>query len=68
MSLKAFHIFFITIAALSSLVTGVWSVGEWRASGDGTILMLGVVSLVVLAGLVPYGLWFMKKFRNVSNL
>lgn len=68
MSLKAIHILFITVAALSSLVTGVWSVGEWRATGDGTILMLGVASLVVLVALVPYGVWFMKKFKNESYL
>jgi ABC-type transport system involved in multi-copper enzyme maturation permease subunit len=68
MSLKAFHILFLLVAGSSSLLTGMWAIREWQATGEGTILMLAVVSLVVLVALVPYGIWFMKKFKNVGYL
>lgn len=68
MSLKAFHIVFITVAGLSSLLFGLWAFRDWRANGDATVLMLGIASLAVLVALVPYSVWFLRKFKNESYL
>jgi len=68
MSLKAFHIAFITVAGFSSLFFGLWAVRDWRANGDATILILGVASFAVLLALVPYSIWFLRKFKNESYL
>lgn len=68
MSLKAFHVFFITIAGFSSLFFGLWAVRDWRANGDTTVLILGLLSFAVLVALVPYGVWFLRKFKNEGYL
>ena len=68
MSLKAFHLFFLTIAGFSSLFFGLWAVRDWRANGDVTVLLLGLASFAVLVALVPYGIWFLRKFKNAGYL
>lgn len=68
MSLKAFHIVFITIAGFSSLFFGLWAVRDWRVNGDTTVLLLGIASFAVLVALVPYSIWFLRKFKNESYL
>lgn len=68
MSLKAFHVFFITIAGLSSLVFGLWALRDWRATGQTTTLVMGLLFFGVLIALVPYGRWFLRKFKNEGYL
>lgn len=68
MSLKAFHILFIAASAFTSLFFGLWALREWRASGQTSILLLGILSFAVLAALVPYAVWFLRKLKNVSYL
>jgi hypothetical protein len=59
MSLKIFHICFITISAL--LCAGVaW----WCYSND--VSRIYGLSFAALAALLPvYGVWFLKKTRNL---
>jgi hypothetical protein len=61
MSLKAFHIAFITLATLLALWLAVW------ASGNGFPL-LAAGAAVAAVGLVIYGVWFLKKMKGVSLL
>ena len=64
MSLKAFHVAFITIATLFSAGFGVWSFGQ----GGAAYLTLGVFSLAASVALVVYGGWFLRKMRHVGYL
>jgi len=64
MSLRFFHVVFIVLALLLSVFTGVWSLGQYRALGAGSWLALGIACLVVAAGLVVYGVWFLRKTRG----
>jgi len=64
MSLKAFHVLFVTVATLLTLGFGVWSL-RVREAG---YLSLGVISMAVAAGLVIYGVWFLRKMKGVSYL
>lgn len=68
MSLKAFHVFFITVAGFSSLFFGLWAVRDWRGGGETSTLVLGLISFAVLVSLIPYGRWFLRKFKNESYL
>lgn len=68
MSLKAIHIAFITVVGLSSLVFGLWTLRDWRATGQTTSLVLGILFIAVLMSLIPYGRWFLRKFKNESYL
>lgn len=63
MTLKGFHIFFITIATLFSVFLVVWSFflvkdpsGIWRITGA-----TGCLGLLVMPF---YGMWFLRKIRR----
>lgn len=62
MSLKLFHVVFVAAALVLALWTGVWALGE------GGALWLAVCCFVAAAGLVVYGVWFLRKMRGVSYL
>lgn len=66
MSLKAVHIVFIVCSTLLAASFGVWAVE--RPGGGAGYLALGVISFAVAAGLVVYGVWFLKKLKGVSYL
>ena len=66
MSLKSFHIVFIALAAVLSLVFAGWEFGRFLATGDKLQLVAAVVAVAMAAGLVTYGIRFLKKLRKVS--
>jgi hypothetical protein len=66
MSLKTFHILFITVAALLA-----FGFAWWLLNADPTTtgaLAGGVLSALVGAGLIVYGIRFLKKLKHVSYL
>jgi hypothetical protein len=66
MSLKAFHVVFIAASLLLTLGFGVWGVRDHAATGNAMSLYLGVGSFIVSALLAVYGVWFLRKLRNIS--
>ena len=64
MSLKAFHVLFIVASTLLAGGLGVWCLREHAAAGDGAGALAGAVaSFAAAAGLVGYGVWFLRKVR-----
>jgi hypothetical protein len=57
MSLKWFHIVFITLSTLMSIGFGVWGLFNQH-------VVLGIASLAVSAGLCVYGTYFLQKARR----
>jgi len=69
MSLKAFHLIFITAAVLLALGCAAWGLKHYFSAGGGAgDLLLGLGSLVVAVGLVLYERYFLKKLKRVSYL
>lgn len=68
MSLKAFHIVFVTASVLLLLVLAGWCVGNYRADGSAVHLVWAALSLVTSAGLLVYGKVFLRKFKHISYL
>jgi hypothetical protein len=68
MSLKAFHIAFITISTLLAVGFGIWELKGYATSDDVLQLTAGIVSLLAAAGLVVYGVRFMRKLKHVSMI
>jgi hypothetical protein len=69
MSLKAFHIIFITVSSALALGCGVWLlVSGFSADGTKKDIFFGLGSLVGAAALIFYGRYFLKKLKNVSYL
>jgi hypothetical protein len=66
MSLKFFHIVFITISTLLCLVVGIWALGAYRADGSTTWIALSASAFVGGGLLVVYGTRFLQKFRKLG--
>jgi hypothetical protein len=59
MSLKSFHIFFIALSVLLSTGCAVW------AFANGVEPVIGISAVVIAAGLVCYGIAFLRKSRTI---
>jgi len=68
MSLKAFHLVFIILSILFSLVFGIWALVNYGTSGRTAELVLGIVSLAGTVGMSIYLIFFLRKFKHVSYL
>jgi hypothetical protein len=69
MSLKAFHLVFITASSALSFGCGVWALKNyWSTNGQLTDLLFGLGALLVGAGLIVYERYFLKKLKNVDYL
>lgn len=61
MSLKAFHLIFVTLLTLLSLGFACWAF----ASGK---IILGIGGIVAAILVVFYGIYFLKKLKKISYL
>lgn len=67
MSLKAFHTFFIAVAAVFSFGFSVWAFTEHQRTGAASAQLLGVLAIVAGCALVAYEFWFQRKLRGIDN-
>jgi ABC-type thiamin/hydroxymethylpyrimidine transport system permease subunit len=67
MGLKGFHVFFIVTAALLAIAFGAWGVWDFGRTGKGSTLVLAILGFAAAAALVVYGLWFLRKLKDVSS-
>jgi hypothetical protein len=68
MSLKAFHLVFITAASILAFWFGAWMYRAYQAEGQPSDLIYAVGSLALGIGLLVYEGVFIKKLKNVSYL
>lgn len=61
-SLKVFHIFFVSVSVLFSIGFAVWCFAQ-SASG---FMITGVLSIVAAGLLAYYGLRFLKKINRIE--
>lgn len=66
MSLKAFHILFVTASILLAAGFGGWAVRTYRHDGGVVNLIMAVASFAVAAILLVYGRWFLDKLKGVK--
>lgn len=66
MSLKAFHIFFITLATLLCLGVAGWNGSAWMAGGSALHLAESIGWVIAGMGLVVYGMRFVRKYRSLG--
>jgi hypothetical protein len=69
MSLKAFHLIFITASSAMSFGCGVWSLKNY-STPDGRVLdlLFGLVCLLAGIALIIYERYFLKKTKDVGYL
>ena len=68
MSLKAFHVLFVSVCTVFCMGFGVWAIYDYRQSGEVGSLIWGVLSLLAAVALLWYGRWFLRKLKGVSYL
>jgi hypothetical protein len=69
MSLKAFHVIFISAASALCFGFAVWALKNFFApDGRGLDLVFGISSSLIGIALLVYERYFLKKFKNVSYL
>jgi hypothetical protein len=68
MSLKAFHVVFVSASILLALGVGVWALNRYFQEGGNLNLALGAGSLLSAIGLGVYGRYFLKKLKHISYL
>ena len=68
MSLKAFHIVFVTASVLLTFGIAAWSLVTYADTNRAVDLATGVCCGVAGVGLLVYGYCFLKKLKNISYL
>jgi hypothetical protein len=67
MSLKAFHLLFITLSVILCLGFGAWCLGSDYAEGRPGYVAVGWVAFLVAIALVGYEIMFVRKLRNAGR-
>ncbi|MEE9288086.1 MAG: hypothetical protein V3U69_00705 [Bacteroidota bacterium] len=65
MSLKNFHIVFISLSILLAFGFGIWGINSYSVSDNTTHLSLGIISIVVGVGLIIYGREVYQKLKKI---
>ncbi len=69
MSLKAFHVIFITASSALAFGCGIWGLRNYFSPGGGALdLIFGLGSIAAGIGLIVYERYFLKKLKHVSYL
>lgn len=68
MSLKAFHVVFVSAAVLLTLGVGAWGLNHYFQEGGNLNLALGAGSSITAVLLGVYGRYFLKKLKHISYL
>lgn len=68
MSLKAFHLFFIAVSVVLAIGFGVWEIMAFAESGGAGRLVAALLSFAIAAGLVVYGVRFVRKLKHIGYL
>ncbi len=68
MSLKAFHIVFVTASVLLALGLGAWALRNYFTGGATADLVYGIGALLSAVALLVYGRYFLRKFKSIGYL
>ncbi len=68
MSLKAFHIAFISLSSLMCFGSGAWGLAQYVQSNSAGHLMFAITGLLGGIGLIIYGIRFLRKLKGISFL
>lgn len=66
MSLKAFHVFFISLSIVLSVGLGGWGVNSYVTRGSIGSLALGVIFFLTGLALLVYGRAFLRKMKEID--
>jgi hypothetical protein len=67
MSLKTFHLIFISASTLLAFGFGAWCLAAWPSDGMPARVSMAVISFAAAIGLLGYGKWFLKKLNHLGQ-
>ena len=65
MSLRAFHLFFISLSVILAVFSAAWAVGQYRIDHEAIYALTTAGAIVTAAGLMWYGTAFQRKTRHL---
>lgn len=68
MSIKAVHLFFVTVLTTLCCGIGISKLRAYQVTGTSADLFWGLAALVVAVAVVIYGRYFLKKLKHYSYL
>ena len=68
MSLKAFHVFFVTVSIILAFGFGIWATRDYQSSGTTASLVMAVLSFLGGVALLAYFPYFLRKTKNQGYL
>jgi hypothetical protein len=68
MSLKAFHLIFVTASVAVSLFLGIWAFLSYQQTHARADLFYIATSVVAVVALLWYGKYFLRKLKHISYL
>ena len=68
MSLKAFHLVFVTASVLLAFAVAAWAFVNYSEARRTMDLFYGLGSVLSGVGLIVYGRYFLKKLKHISYL
>ena len=66
MSIKHFHIFFVTLATLMALLVGLWGILSEAGRETPGLMVTGIICLLSVPVLIGYGIYFYRKIKHLS--
>ena len=66
MSLRGFHIVFVTVSTILSLFLVLWGFGVLSSKSDGIAQVVGVIGVVGLILMPIYGVYFYRKAKKLA--
>ena len=66
MSLRAFHLFFISLSAVMAAFCSAWAFSQFRTDHELVYAAGSLASALSVAGLAVYGAAFRRKTRDLS--
>ena len=66
MSLKSFHIIFILVSSLFSIIFSYWCYNQWSLYQDNQYLVYLSIGIVLCVSLLVYGRWFLKEITELN--
>ena len=68
MSLKAFHLVFVTCVVLLAFFFGGWLLHQYRLTGEPADLLGGSASILSGLGMIWYGRAVLRKLKHIGYL
>jgi hypothetical protein len=66
MSLKSFHLLFVSASVILAFAFGAWGIDAYAARGEGGTLALALCAFLFGAGLAVYGLRVRTKLKGMG--